>query len=285
MRTITLRSPAKINLILKVLRKRDDGFHELKTLFERIDLSDTISLKINRSGRVRIFCQHPQVPKGPTNLVYKIAERLKNDFNIRQGVDIRIIKRIPVAAGLGGGSSNAATVLKGLNKLWNLKLSLKQMAGYADRVGSDVTFFLYDTSWAVGTGRGEKIQKKILPVRLWHLLVTPKVKMYTREVYGRLNLKLTNRNDDVNILLHYLRKNDFSRFRDILSNDLENPILLLSPNLLKLKEKLQKLKPLGVVFSGSGPSVFAVFGSQKEAQIAQKIVQKQYKQVFVVRTH
>ncbi|MBF0490573.1 MAG: 4-(cytidine 5'-diphospho)-2-C-methyl-D-erythritol kinase, partial [Candidatus Omnitrophica bacterium] len=130
MTSITLNSYAKLNLVLNVLGKRPDGFHQLRTIFERIDLHDTITLK-KRSFGIHISCNHPHVPLGPKNLVYKIALKLQNDFGIKEGVSMTIRKRIPVAAGLAGGSSNAATVLLGLNQLWNLNLSQKKLIEYA----------------------------------------------------------------------------------------------------------------------------------------------------------
>ena len=284
MKSIRLQSPAKLNLILEVITKRPDGYHNLKTLFERIDLSDTISLTANRSGSIRIFCQHPQVPKGPKNLVYQVAKILQKDFKVAQGVDIRIIKRIPVAAGLAGGSSNAATVLVGLNKLWGLSLSLKQLVVYGKKIGSDAPFFLYNCSWALGTGRGDRIKKIKISTKLWHILITPNVKMYTRKVFGSLNLKLTKQRGNVNILTHSLRRNDLSRVGRLLSNDLESSILQLRPQLLRIKEKLESFPVAGVSFSGSGPSVFGITKSKNQAQAIRAILRRRYKQIFVVRT-
>ena len=284
MKSIRLQSPAKLNLILKVINKRSDGYHNLKTLFERIDLCDTIDLKINQSGAIRIACRHPQVPKGPKNLVYQVAALLKKDFPVPYGVDITIIKRIPVAAGLAGGSSNAATVLMGLNKLWNLALSPKTLAIYAGRIGSDVPFFLHDCSWAVGTGRGEQIKKLNITSKLWHILVVPYVKMYTKEVFGRLNLKLTKEIDNVNILTRSLKKSDFNKVGSLLFNDLESSILQIRPQLHVLKEKLASFPVAGVSFSGSGPSVFGITKSQQQAQQIHAILRHRYKQIFVVHT-
>src|SRR3989338_5787466 len=140
MKTLLLRSPAKLNLFLKVNRKRPDGYHDLTTLFERIDLCDDIRLAVNTAGRIRIFCRQPQVPKDSRNLAYRAARLLKDEFSLKEGVDITITKRIPVAAGLGGGSSNAATVLLGLNKLWGLSLPLWKLSSYGKKIGSDVPF-------------------------------------------------------------------------------------------------------------------------------------------------
>ena len=274
MKRIRLQSPAKLNLFLKVINKRSDGYHNLKTLFERINLCDTIDLSLNRSGAIRIACRHPHVPKGPKNFVYRVAKLLKDDFKIPYGVDIRITKRIPVAAGLAGGSSNAATVLIGLNKLWNLALDQKKLVAYAKRIGSDVPFFLYDCSWAVGVKRGDEIKEIKIPHKLWHILVVPYVKMYTKEVFGRLNLKLTKQIDNVNILTRSLRNNDLTKDRALLSNDLEKSILRIRPQLSLLKEKLASFPIPGVSFSGSGPSVFGITKSQQQAQQIHSILRK-----------
>jgi 4-diphosphocytidyl-2-C-methyl-D-erythritol kinase len=291
MKSLTLNSYAKLNLILKVLGKRPDGFHELKTIFERIDLHDTITLK-KIPAKIRIRCNHSHVPLGPKNLVYKIAQKLQNDFGIQEGVEITIVKRIPVAAGLAGGSSNAATVLQGLNRLWDLKLSHLQLMKYACAVGSDVAFFLYDTSYALGEGRGERIKALSIKTKLWHVLVTPRLKVYTKDVFSRLNarpvgatLKLTKKRDDVNIWLPFLGKSNLYSISAGLSNDLEPAILSLQPHLGRLKEKLIDAGAVGVCFSGSGPSVFALAESQKHALSIQAKFDKRFAQVFVVSTY
>jgi 4-diphosphocytidyl-2-C-methyl-D-erythritol kinase len=284
MKSITLKSPAKLNLYLKIVNKRPDGFHNLTTLFERIDLADEINLSHEPSGRIRVSCDHPHVPTGPKNLVYKVAAVLKQDFGVKEGVHIAIQKNIPVAAGLAGGSSNAATVLQGLNKVWDLKLSRAQLVKYAAKIGSDVAFFLYDCPWALGTGRGEVIKTLKIQAKLWHVLVVPRVKMLTKRVYGALNLKLTKSGHGVNILTHSLGKNDIRKVGSLLLNDLEQPIGRLEPRLLKVKKKLLAFKTAGVAFSGSGPSLFTVVESKKQADEIKSILERRYSQVFVVRT-
>ena len=283
MKPLTLKSYAKLNLVLSILGKRPDGFHELKTIFERISLFDTITLK-KTSGKILIRCANKHVPKGPKNLVHRVALKLKEDFGIFQGVEISIEKRIPVAAGLAGGSSNAASVLLGLNRLWNLGLTQKQLVTYASAIGSDVAFFLYDAPYAVGEGRGEKIKKLLVKAKLWHVLVTPRVKVYTKDVFGALNLKLTRKKDDVNILLPFLKEDNLYSICSNLSNDLEPAILALKPHLGPLKNKLLEAGALGVCFSGSGPSVFALAKSQKHAQEIRAGFDKRFAQVFVVST-
>ena len=127
MRSLTLRSPAKLNLFLKVINKRPDGYHNIRTLYERIGLCDTVHLALNKTGVIRIFSKTPGLPKGKANLAYQSAYLLKKRYHLNLGVDIKITKKIPIAAGLGGGSSNAATVLMGLNQLWRLSLSTMEI--------------------------------------------------------------------------------------------------------------------------------------------------------------
>lgn len=285
MSTLKVLSPAKINLYLKVLNKRSDGFHNIDTLFERVSLFDTISLRELKKDEIKVECNHPQVPCGPKNLVYKVADLLKRTLNIPKGVLIRIDKKIPVAAGLGGGSSNAAAVLKGLNTLWNLGLSQKQLVCFAAQIGSDVPFFLYDSSYAIGSDRGDVIKPVKIETKLWHVLVIPRVKLYAGEIYDRLKLKLTKRNDDVSILILNLRNKNIDSLNSLLLNSLEGPVFEQCPQLIKLKEKLKLLNCKAVMVSGSGPCVFGVTESEDEARNIQKILSKRYSRVFVAQTY
>ncbi len=291
MPSVRLKSYAKLNLSLDVVGKRPDGFHELRTIFERISLADDITLSLNKSGRISVKCNHPHVPTDQRNLVIRIAQQLQVDCSVPLGVDIHIEKNIPVAAGLAGGSSNGATVLMGLNQLWQLKLSTQQLQDYAAWLGSDVAFFLYNTPFALGEGRGERITPIKTSTKLWHVLVTPKVKMLTKNVFGYLSasqaafkLKLTNKKAGVNILLPFLYQGDTQGIASHLSNDLEPAILSLRPDFIDLKMKLQRLGSLGVCFSGSGPSVYALASNQAHANALRLAFDQRYSQVFVVST-
>jgi len=287
MKSISLLSPAKLNLFLKVINKRPDGYHNLVTLFERINLYDEITLTLNSGSRIQIFCDHPDVPVGAKNFVSQVAWLLKEKFAVAQGVSIHIKKKIPVAAGLGGGSSNAAAVLLGLNKLWQLSLNHQELVNFGKRIGSDVPFFLCDCSWAIGTQRGDAIKKIFLPTKLWHILVVPRIKVYSREVFTRLRLppkmQLTKKMTDVN-MLPALRRNDLSYVGKLLSNDLESTVTQLHPNIIKLKNKLRSLNTLGECLSGSGPAVFGLTDSQRHAEALKSHLAKTFKQVFAVRT-
>ncbi len=293
-----LLSPAKLNLFLKIHNKHLDGFHDIVTLFQRIDLRDEISFVPTSDKAIRIVCDHPHVPVGPKNLVYKVAQILQNESSVSRGVQIEIKKRIPVAAGLAGGSSNGATALLGLNQVWSLGLSRAQLLSYARRIGSDVAFFLHDTSWALGTGRGDKIRKLGIKANLWHILVVPHIKMYSGKVYQEFRLPqvppksankpatnlLTKINDDANILTRNLRTGNILEVGHLLSNDLEETIIGMCPRLQKVKERLKLLGAKGVMISGSGPAVFGLTDNQKEAQAIKTVLLKRFSRVFVVRT-
>jgi len=284
MKSIHLCSPAKLNLSLKVLGKRPDGYHNLSTLFEKINLYDDIYFKRTLTGKIRIFCSHPQVPKGPKNLVYQVARMLQDDFALANGVDIKIIKRIPVAAGLGGGSSNAATALLGLDKVWRLDLSQTQMLAYAKRIGSDVPLFLYKDVFSHGTERGDKIKGLKINKKYWHIVVTPRLKVYSAEVFKALKMGLTKTNDNVNILTCALKKNDLAKASQFLSNELEAAIVRVHPQLFKIKNNIKTICGLDVCFSGSGPSVFGLVATQTRAKKLSRLLARYYSQVFVART-
>lgn len=315
MNALQLQSPAKLNLILKVINKRADGFHNIHTLFERIDLCDDMYFKLLPSPEIRILCDHPGVPCTSQNLVHKVASLLQQYCGVTKGVEVRITKNIPVAAGLAGGSSNAATTLFALNRLWNLRLSRKQLLDCAARIGSDVSFFIWDINWAIGERRGERIQPVELRKKIWHVLVVPRIKMPTPKVYGALNLaetsslvfhknsgvvygqkrpfragtakkieRLTKTSDNANILIHSLLEKDINKSRDLLSNDLEQGIITVCPRLADIKERLKVLGIQGVSFSGSGPSLFGLMETKAEAEKWREILSKYYSQVFAVRT-
>ncbi|MDP2939622.1 MAG: 4-(cytidine 5'-diphospho)-2-C-methyl-D-erythritol kinase [Candidatus Omnitrophota bacterium] len=286
MSSITLKSPAKINLYLRVLNKRKDGFHNIETIFERINLFDTIKLKKNALNEIRFFCEHPDVPKNNSNLCFKAANLLKKEFSIDKGVDITLIKRIPVAAGLGGGSSNAAFVLMGLNNLWHLRLSKKILLRLAKELGSDVAFFVSQKSFAVGRGRGERIfcLSGIKP--LWHILVVPYQRLSTPRVYHKLNLKLTKNKVNVNILIHALKKNSASLLSKLVMNDLEEAASKCLPGLLSIKEKLKGLGVRSPAISGSGSAIFSLVNSRKEAQLLiKRLKNKLAADFFAVKTY
>jgi 4-diphosphocytidyl-2-C-methyl-D-erythritol kinase len=152
-RPLVTKSFAKLNLYLQVLSKRKDNFHNLSTLFARIDLADTLIFRKRRDSLIKIKCSSRQVPKDKTNLCYRAVALLKQELKLSQGIEIRLKKRIPVGAGLGGGSTNAASVLLGLNRFWNLNLPKARLVKLGAKLGSDVPFFIHQTKFALGSQR------------------------------------------------------------------------------------------------------------------------------------
>lgn len=287
-----LKSYAKLNLYLQVRNKREDGFHNLRTIFERIDLHDDIIIKSRPDNKIKITSSAQNIPLDSKNLVFQSAKLLQDALHVDKGAEIRIVKRIPVGAGLGGGSSNAATALWGLNKLWNLRLSREKIIRLGSRIGSDVAFFLYNTAFGEGTCRGEKIKEvsKLEGVKLWHILVVPKISVSTPFIYKKWdrtrNLRLTRPKYDVKMLLLGLQKGDISLTAKALYNNLEEVTVKFYPEVKLIKNRLKLLGLTAIKMSGSGPAVFSLVSSRKEAVFLSSKVAASNKswQVFVSRT-
>ena len=166
---LEIRAPAKVNLFLEVLAKRPDGYHDIETLMVAVNIFDTLKFREDSSGDIRLACNRPELSTGPDNLVVRAAALLKRQTGCEKGARIRLVKRIPLAAGLAGGSSDAAVTLIGLNRLWKLQLSPKQLMSLATELGSDVAFF-FSTPAAWCTGRGERVTRLRLGKPLWFVL-------------------------------------------------------------------------------------------------------------------
>jgi len=267
---LIFNSYAKLNLYLEILNKRRDGYHNLKTLFERISLSDRITVTARRDGLIRVSSDSKDIPSDASNLAYRAASLLQRKFRLKKGADIKIVKRIPVGAGLGGGSSNAATVLLALVELWKLRISRKRLVRLAACLGADVPFFIYQVPFAVSGGIGDKIKPaaSLTGVKLWHLLVVPRLKVPTPHIYrewDKARLRLTRQGNDVKILTLGLKKKDFTLVNKTLFNSLETITARLYPVITGIKKELARLGCRSVLMSGSGPAVYAIFSSRKEA--------------------
>lgn len=296
-RFLRIQSYAKLNLFLEVKSKRKDGFHPLVTLFEKIDLSDTIILRPRVDGAIKIICAHPGVPSDKRNLCFRSAELLKKACRVKEGVTIKIVKRIPVGAGLGGGSSNAAAALEGLNRLWKLNLSMPILRSLSKQIGSDVAFFTHRNSFALGVGRGDIIQElnSLKDIRLWHILVVPKIRVLTHRVYQKWdyfsriknkNVRLTKPKYDVRLLTSSLRRKAGVCAGEYLYNGLEPVTTYLYPEVRRVKEKLSQMGVKSILMSGSGPAVFGIVSSKKEALALSAQLQRERHswRVFVTRT-
>ncbi len=291
---MVLKSFAKLNLYLEVLSRRKDNYHQIKTIFERIDLCDKISLQSRRDRKISLSCDSPGVPTDNSNLAFRSARLLQDKFKVKKGVEIKIIKRIPVGAGLGGGSSNAACVLLGLDSLWRLRLSRKELLICARNIGSDVPFFIYNCPFAWGSGRGDKIKpiKVLNPVRLWHILVVPKIKVSTPLIYQKWDaltkkkVGLTHPRYDVKILPLALCQKDLTWASAALFNSLETVTGRCYPEVGRIRERLCQLGLPAILMSGSGPAVFGITSNRKEAQEGARQLRQENKswQVFVNKT-
>jgi 4-diphosphocytidyl-2-C-methyl-D-erythritol kinase len=260
--SVRVRAPAKVNLFLEVLRRRPDGYHDLATLMVTVGLFDSLELRETGSNDVQLACDDPGLPTGPENLVRRAADLLRSRLGVRAGVDIRLSKRIPTAAGLAGGSSDAAATLAGLDRLWRLGLSKAELAGLGAELGSDVSFFFHGpAAWC--TGRGEIVEPLPMGGPLDFVLVTPPVGLSTARVFAEL--KAPAEPIDGAAARGALKKNDIADLGKHLYNRLEQPAMRLCPEAARLKQGLQRLAVAGVLMSGSGSTVFALCHSAADA--------------------
>ena len=269
---LTLKAPAKINLGLVVKGKRADGYHELETLMQMVALYDRITLVPQASG-IRVMCDTPGVPTGRSNLAYRAAQALRQVAGIRKGVRIVLEKNVPTAAGLGGGSSDAAATLAGLVKLWGLRgMHRKDLMAVAATLGSDVPFFLFGPA-ALARGRGELLDAVPPAPECWVVLVTPGVRVSTAWVYRNYERRaagLTTPPNRIRLLQLVLFNQDLGGLARHLHNDLEPVTAARYPQVRAIKTKLVEAGALGACMSGSGPTVFGLFQSREHARRAQR---------------
>jgi 4-diphosphocytidyl-2-C-methyl-D-erythritol kinase len=277
---IKFKTPAKINLGLHIHGKREDGFHELETIFQMVSLYDDIELELLPSG-IKLKCDTLGVPTDDTNLVYKAARLLRQNYQVEdKGVSIRLKKNIPFGAGLGGGSGNAAGVLMGLNRLWNLNIERAELSILAAELGSDVPFFL-TSPCALGIGRGEQLEALKTCPKFQVLLVFPGFPIATSWVYHNLKLKLTKRENNISILRKNLSLSDITSLGSQLYNDLESVVIQRFPEVQVIKDELRVLGALGVLLSGSGSTVFGIFDDSEKARVACAGLNGAWKRVVV----
>ena len=263
--TIQLRSYAKINWGLEVLFQREDSYHELRTIYQTISLYDGLRLS-DTSGKIEIVCDDARVPRDGTNLVHRAAVLLREETGTRAGAHIAIEKRIPVAAGLGGGSSNAAAALIGLARVWQVEVPEKRLVEIATTLGSDVPFFLVGGT-ALGVGRGEEVYPLEEVTSNSLVLVNPGFAVSTADAYSRLS-RLT-RQETVRIIpLTSLAAKGISELPLAASNDLEEVVEAAYPEIAEVKRRLLSLGARRALMSGSGATVFGVFDNLHTAAMA-----------------
>ncbi len=262
MTPMILKAPAKVNFRLDVLRRRPDGYHELRMIMQRIDLCDEITLALSATPGIRVTCGRDGVPDGPGNIVWRAADALLQLSGKEVGFDIAIDKRIPVAAGLGGGSSDCASTLIGINDLLGLGLTSQQLMEIGVKLGADVPFFIFQRP-ALAEGIGELLTPLERMPDLWIVLVNPNVHVSTAWVYQ--NLELTNNGNNNKIPRFYESIADVCA---LLANDLESVTSRRFPVISQIKERLLAGGAAGALMSGSGPTVFGVFEKEDAARKA-----------------
>lgn len=276
-----MKAPAKINLTLDVLHKRPDGYHELEMVMTTIDLADRIDLTETGQG-IQLDSTSGFVPFDERNLAYRAAALVKQRFSISKGVHILIHKKIPVAAGLAGGSSDAAATLKGLNEIWNLGLTTEELAELGLELGSDVPFCVVGGT-AIARGRGENLIPIAPPPPCWVVLAKPPHGVSTAEVFGALNLKEKQERPNLDAMVQALEARDFQAVCNHLSNVLEQVTLTAYPQVAKLKERMAAFGAEGVLMSGSGPTVFGLISRESLARRVVNGLRGFCRQVYAVR--
>ncbi|MBB6177761.1 4-diphosphocytidyl-2-C-methyl-D-erythritol kinase [Anoxybacillus tengchongensis] len=253
---LLVKAPAKINLSLDVLHKRSDGYHEVNMVMTTIDLADRVELTDLYSDTIQIISHNRFVPDDERNLAYQAAKLLKEKLGVRRGVAISITKHVPVAAGLAGGSSDAAATLRGLNKLWGLGLSLDELAEIGAEIGSDVPFCVYGGT-AVARGRGEKIEHIPAPPPCWVILAKPTIGVSTADVYRNLQLQSVH-HPDVDGMVAAIKEKNYEKICALAGNVLESVTLNMHPEVAQIKEQMKRFGADVSLMSGSGPTVFGL---------------------------
>lgn len=284
MKSIELKSRAKINLSIDVLGKREDGYHLVEMIMQTIDLYDIIKITENDIDEININSNSLDIPLNKNNIVYKAAEVLKERFNIKSGLNIFIQKNIPVAAGMAGGSCNAAAVLVGLNKLWNLKLSEKQLQEIGLALGADVPFCISGNA-ALAQGIGEELTYiKGLPKDTSILICKPNLFVSTKDVYQGLDLDNIKDRPDNKLLIKCLEEGNIKVLSENMVNVLESVTSKMHEEILDIEKVMLDNNALGSMMSGSGPTVFGLFEKEEDAIKGKEKLLKKYNQVYVVRS-
>jgi 4-diphosphocytidyl-2-C-methyl-D-erythritol kinase len=273
--SLTVQAPAKVNLFLETLAKRPDGYHEICTCMAAINLFDTLEFKEDAPGTTQLTCDEPSLPTGPENLICKAAKLLRVRTGCTAGVRIHLTKRIPVAAGLAGGSTDAAATLTGLNELWRLGLSDPELAQLAGELGSDIPFFFFGpAAWC--TGRGEVVTPFVLKTTLHLVLACPATGLSTAAVYRGVTIPQQPASPEP--LREALERGEVEAIGAALHNRLQAVAEVMSPEVRALRELFDTLGAAGHRMSGSGSSYFALCRSQAEAVALARQVQQQDRQ-------
>ncbi|MBN2259682.1 MAG: 4-(cytidine 5'-diphospho)-2-C-methyl-D-erythritol kinase [Clostridiales bacterium] len=273
---------AKINLVLDVKRKMENGYHEVDMIMQKIDLYDEIFMKRIPNG-IKIETNCLFLPTDSKNIAYKAAKLMIDQFQLKSGIYIKINKNIPIAAGLAGGSSNAAAVISGMNEIFEIGLSLEEMMKLGAKIGSDVPFCFLS-----GAARAEGVGDILTPVKglrnVWVVLTKPNISVSTAEIYQNLIPEDYENHPDVEGMIEALDEENIYKISEKLENVLEHSTFRLYPNVECVKKLMKSFGAKGVLMSGSGPSIFGLFSKEHQAKAAFKNFKKINQQTFLIKT-
>jgi 4-diphosphocytidyl-2-C-methyl-D-erythritol kinase len=277
--SMEFKSYAKINIGLRVVGKRDDGFHDIETFFQQINLHDTLDIETTATGEILITTSDPECPTDHSNLVYRAAEILRSKIGQAElGCRIHIDKKIPMGGGLGGGSSNAATALRALNQLWNCGIDPQGLRDIGLKLGSDVPFFIRG-GFSLGEGRGEILTHIEECFDYYGLLICPNLHISTALVYNNLNLDLTIKDNFINFSGFIPRIKDTFLWKKYLENDLTSVVFKHHPEFRQVLEELYDLDAFYAHMSGSGSTLFGLFESTEQAEKAEHYFREKYRSI------
>ena len=284
MREIKLKARAKINLGLDVVRKREDGYHEVRMIMQMINLYDKITMRRITESEIRVTTNLPYLPVNEDNLVYRAAKLLMDEFQVTEGVEIELQKYIPVAAGMAGGSSDAAAVMVGINRIFHLGLTKKQLMERGVKIGADVPFCIMRGT-ALAEGIGEVLTPLPAMPHCSLVIAKPKIHVSTKFVYGNLKANELKEHPDIDGQVQALREGSLEQLVAKMGNVLETVTIPAYPVIDEIKKTMLKNDAMGAMMSGSGPTVFGVFEREERAQEVCRLLKKEgaAKQVYLER--
>lgn len=280
MDSMKLKAYAKINLGLDVLRKREDGYHEVRMVMQMVNLYDRIELVKKKNPGIEVKTNLYYLPTNQDNLVYKAANLLIEEFQIKEGIQIHLKKYIPVSAGMAGGSSDAAAVLFGMNRMFRLGLSLEELMKRGIKLGADVPYCIMRGT-ALSEGIGEKLTPLPSVPSCKVLIAKPAVSVSTRFVYENLKLQELNSHPDIDGIIENIKKKDIRGMAERLGNVLETVTIPAYPVIEDIKNVMKEQGALNALMSGSGPTVFGLFIEEKQARAAWEKVKSLAKQSYL----
>ena len=270
---ISLKALAKINLGLDVVRRREDGYHEVRMIMQTIHLYDKLDIKKTKESGISIASNLSYVPTNESNLVYKAGKLLMEEFDIKEGVHVDLTKRIPVAAGMAGGSTDAAAMLYGMNEIFGLGLSRKDLMERGVKIGADVPYCLMRGT-ALAEGIGEKLTSLPPMVKCPVLIAKPAISVSTKFVYENLKLDENTVHPDIDKMIEDIKKKDLNAIAADMGNVLESVTIPEYPIITEIKERMMASGAVNAMMSGSGPTVFGLFADEETAKKAYQDMQK-----------